>query len=212
MPARSRGFTLLEIIVVLLIMSFISLIMMQGLTHYLKVQERIVVKLSQSHVKYLQSSWLRDAVGGLVSSADPAWAFRGNESGIAGVSIRGLGQSVGIPERLVIRLEKHKVERMLTYYGEPELLEPGRFSAYQLKAEHQGWPLFAVQTKSHFEFVDVLGHRHAEWPPKNTRVKGLPEAIVLVNEEKEEGAKTIQWLSIKGDRRPPRGHQQQGAW
>ncbi len=209
---KHQGFTLLEVIVVLLIMSFITVMMMEGLTHYLKVQERISNKLSESHVSSLQSFWFRDVVGGLMSSEDASWQFTGNATRFAGVSVKGLDQQEGVPSRFVMDLDRHDERLWLTYYPESQLRVPDQLTAYQLIKKAEAWVLFPVLDQVHFVYVGVDGQQYAQWPPKNTRVKGLPEGVIMRGEKRKGEVlgygysyEYEQWASVKGDKRAPHG-------
>lgn len=79
---RKQGaFTLLEMIVVLLVVSFIGTLLMQGLSYASKANQSLHQNLGRGQVRALTFDWFRDAVENLVApeAGEVRWRLRGDE-------------------------------------------------------------------------------------------------------------------------------------
>ncbi len=80
---RKQGaFTLLEMIVVLLVVSFIGTLLMQGLSYASKANQSLHQSLGRGQVRALTFDWFRDAVENLVApeAGEVRWRLRGTNS------------------------------------------------------------------------------------------------------------------------------------
>lgn len=85
--ARARGFTLLETIVTLVIVSMIVVVLMQALRHSLALRTRILHHEQAARMDALQEQWFRDTVhGALADLPDGLGAMQGGASGFELVS------------------------------------------------------------------------------------------------------------------------------
>ncbi|MBN8793579.1 MAG: type II secretion system protein [Stenotrophomonas nitritireducens] len=77
--ARPRGFTLLEVIVTLVIVSLLITVLMQMLSHALGVRTRLLHYQERARVAFLQESWFRDTVASAqLDDSDGNPALRGS--------------------------------------------------------------------------------------------------------------------------------------
>lgn len=88
---RKQGaFTLLEMIVVLLVVSFIGTLLMQGLSYASKANQSLHQSLGRGQVRALTFDWFRDAVENLVApeAGEVRWRLRGDELSFEAMSAR----------------------------------------------------------------------------------------------------------------------------
>lgn len=75
-PMRGRhaaaGFTLLEAIVTLVVVSLLVAVLMQALSHALNLRTRLLRVQAEARTDFLQEAWFRDAVGGAQADFDNA--------------------------------------------------------------------------------------------------------------------------------------------
>ncbi len=77
-PGRQRGFTLLEAIVTLVIVSMLVTALMQVLTSALGIRTRLLHHQETARVAFLQEGWFRDAVASAqIDDSDGSPAFEG---------------------------------------------------------------------------------------------------------------------------------------
>lgn len=76
-PRGARGFTLLEAIVTLVIVSLLVTVLMQALSHSLSLRTRLLRFQGEARVAFLQEAWFRETVAG--AQADLASASGGLE-------------------------------------------------------------------------------------------------------------------------------------
>lgn len=106
---RVRGFTLLEMIVVLLIVSLISALLMQGFLYMAGVYAVVDRKQKVMQINQLSGGWLADSIRGLVNGVDgAAWVehsakpFTGSEQGFEGVGLTALSTAGGVVSPLIV--------------------------------------------------------------------------------------------------------------
>lgn len=103
---RKQGaFTLLEMIVVLLVVSFIGTLLMQGLSYASKANQSLHQSLGRGQVRALTFDWFRDAVENLVApeAGEVRWRLRGDELSFEAMSAAALDRRAGIPTPLAFR-------------------------------------------------------------------------------------------------------------
>ena len=71
-PGRQRGFTLLEAIVTLVIVSMLVTVLMQALGQAMSLRTRLLRFDGENRTAALQDSWFRESVGGVQRDVEPA--------------------------------------------------------------------------------------------------------------------------------------------
>ncbi|TDK29977.1 prepilin-type N-terminal cleavage/methylation domain-containing protein [Luteimonas terrae] len=69
---RMRGFTLLEAVVTLVVVSLLVAILMQSLSHALSLRTRLLRVQAEARTDFLQEAWFREAVGAAQADFDNA--------------------------------------------------------------------------------------------------------------------------------------------
>jgi|GEM_PF-1109506 len=177
---NSRGITLFEMLVVLVIVSLVGGLLMQALWQVLDVRGRT---LSQIHYQErgLQSErWFRDAVNSLVAEVDriEEGVFRGDRDGFSGTSLASLDEPYGVPARISWRIQGDD--------GAYSLIMSGKEENYELMRLRDG--------PAGFRYLDEEGAWHEEWPSSDfgTPDAQLPRAISFRGEGPR---KPVFWLA-----------------
>lgn len=162
MGAVSRGFTLMESLVMLLLVSFATLLMFQMLGNYRVAKERIVAQSAGIDRRALFGGWFRDSIRSLQASARTE--FRGDAHSLSGVS---LNPAVATPGAGVA------IAWSLARSGD----------AWEIRYSEDGrelWRLPLAQARdASFAYLDAQGDSHDTWPPALGLATPLPAAVVL---------------------------------
>lgn len=154
MTRNGRGFTLVEVLVVLVIASLVSVLLFQMLGQTLRIRGRFAEQLSESQTGRMRADWLRHALQSLQTEpATSAGRFQGRADALSGPSAAPIGG--GAPAVRPIRLE-----------WQPR--DGGWVLAYE--DERGRWLLWeaAAAERPGFAYLDEQGQSHAQWPPPGT--------------------------------------------
>jgi len=125
--ARQRGFTLLEMMVVLLLVGMISAMLMQGFIYVAGIFSSVERRQQHWQQQMLQRSWLQESVRSLTNGVDGPLAqpyfFHGDEHGFTGLAQHGLSYAGGVarPVRIQWQLERDGERGLLLLYREIRL-------------------------------------------------------------------------------------------
>ena len=181
------GFTLLEVLVVLVLVSLVVGFLMQGFSHVLKLRVYFVGQAEQQQTRILKEQWFRTLVG----SVTPAYSegvdqFQGEKTELIGLTMASLDSRPGVPVPLHLRLVN----------------EDGAVELRYLTAGGAEWVLGQWQdAEGKFEYLDKKGNWHTRWPPGLGVHEQLPVAIQL-NVAKP--LRPTQWLVNIPGRKEPR--------
>lgn len=137
----SSGFTLLEMIVVLLLVSMLSGMLMQGFVYMSGVYSAVERRRSFAQSQRLLEGWLRNSIQGVVNGVDGQVGrdiqFEGEEFSLRGISFSPLvgqtsssGYRVGGAHKIEWRLKKEG-ETLTLLYGEAPIA--GNLKWYTVK-------------------------------------------------------------------------------
>lgn len=162
---RSFGFTLVEILVVLIIVGMVAGILMQALSQIYKLQGRFGQQLAQSQVGAMYADWFRQIVQGLQTDVPlGADKFSGTETSLQGLSTSPLSSDYGVPARVTLKtVFDHGMSRL------------------QYESGSQRTDLFAWSGKAagKFVYLDAGGEPHDQWPPPLGQWPQLPSVVML---------------------------------
>ncbi|WP_250657382.1 prepilin-type N-terminal cleavage/methylation domain-containing protein [Alkalimarinus coralli] len=134
-PVRNSGFTLLEMLVVVLLVALLSSVLMQGFVYMAGIYGAVERRQDLARSQYLLEGWLRDSIQGMVNGVDgpvgKGVRFEGDETSFKGISLEPLvgleGQGgatdgislphVRVPHKIEWRLEQ-TVDAVKLRYGE----------------------------------------------------------------------------------------------
>lgn len=164
-PASARGFSLMEMLVTLMLVSFATMLMFQMLGSYRIALERVQGQAATVDRRVLFAEWFRDSVHGLFIAKNVE--FDGDERHFRGISLNPLFASEGAPTRVEWRLEQDGGRAEIVY------VEDGK---ERLRIPLEGTP------DAHFSYLDEAGKSSARWPPQlgDYGPSSLPAVVVLV--------------------------------
>jgi general secretion pathway protein J len=172
--SRSTGFTILEMLVVLIIVGFVSSILFEALGQIYKLQSRFGLQLAQSQQGAMYTDWFRQVVQGLQTDFENGKEkFQGSESEFTGVSTSPLSADYGVPTTVTLTLQYNSIEEAT------ELL----YGANEKKTKLSSW---AGRKTARFIYVDAKGDQHDTWPPPFDIWPQLPNMILLQTEKDSE--------------------------
>lgn len=128
---RQQGFTLLEMIVVLLLVGMISAMLMQGFIYVAGIFNSVERRQQYWQQQTLQRAWLQESVRSLTNGVDGPLAeglfFNGDEQGFTGLALHGLSYAggVGRPTRIQWQLQADEQRGLLLSYREIKLHQAG---------------------------------------------------------------------------------------
>lgn len=167
---RARGFTLLEMLVVLLIAGMALVLTTQALGQYQRAHTRAIASERSGREQRNSEAWFRESVRGLQApapvpgaAAETEATFEGDARGFRGTTLAPVLQGQGIPTAQRWRIEAEGG------YERLELEEAGRTLALSLP------PAAAMR----LHYLDAEGALHDRWPPALGAWPQLPDAIVL---------------------------------
>ena len=154
---RVRGFTLMEMMVVLVLISLTTALLFEALGSFRQANARIAARTADQRESALALAWLQDSVAGL--RADREQPFEGDREQLSGLSLSPLGGGAGAPASIVWRLD----ERSLHY-------RQGEAAALTI----------TLTGFRGFGYLDAEGKPHSQWPPGKGLHPELPAAVLLV--------------------------------
>jgi len=164
---KSRGFTILEMLVVLIIIGFITSILFQALDQIYKLQSRFGMQLAQSQQGAMYTDWYRQVVQGMqVDFANGTEKFKGSETQFTGTTTSPLSTEYGTPKTVSINLQYDR------YAETTELL----YVVGDQKMKLFSWD---GGKNARFTYVDTKGEQHDTWPPEFGLWPQLPSMILL---------------------------------
>ncbi|GEM_PF-601861 len=204
-----RGFTLLEMLVVLVIFALVSLLLFTLLSQVLQIRARLTDQLAAIRQEAVKETWFRESTRAVLADytptpnpyffqSRPPQVFYGKADEFGGLTLMPLDESAGQPMSFAWLLRREQGWTLLLYR-----------TASQQEWEVLRWPGHVGL----FQYLDKDKNWHDQWPPpvsaaeKNnifSQVKPppqLPEAIVLHGSKQHQ---PFTWLvAIPGDKENP---------
>jgi prepilin-type N-terminal cleavage/methylation domain-containing protein len=203
MKRRKAGFTLVEVLVVLVIGALVSALLFQMLAQTYRLRSRFAEQLGQSQNGRMREDWLRQALRGLESLAQDAPSrFAGRSTSLQGLTSAPIG-----PRGASLR--------------DFRLEWAPRASGWELRYSdgEAPWPLWTAGAAGRpgLRYIDDQGGEHEQWPPPGspaarqiagfsaTPVQSVPEwqqlpAAVLVSWYDLAGREQVVVAVVGGDR------------
>ncbi len=159
---HARGFTLVEMLVVLVLTSLIATLLMQGMSFLWRLQSHYDDILNARAYQSMYVDWWRQSISGLLTDTPQGPdRFRGTAQDIHGLSLFAYGQTPGIPGRLAWSITINDGQTVLAHY-------------------HQA--VFALPEGSRFAYLDDQRRKHDTWPPPQGLFPQLPAVVVILSE------------------------------
>lgn len=191
LPARTAGFTLLEMLVVLVLMGLLTALVAQALGGLAAIDNSLERAEQRLRQDYLAEHQLRELVGGLVPDPALDHDFAGNARSFAGLSLGSLAARPGVPLPVQVRIESGA--------DGPQLVMAGGASDAPTE---QRWALGPGDWG--WRYLDPAGQWRPTWPEERVTTvfqPQLPRAVALVETTDD----TPRWLlAVAADPRPRR--------
>jgi len=168
-PGSQPGFTLVEMLVVLLIVGMASGLLFEGAAQLMGMQARLERQLTRLRGEAMHADWLRQVVQGLQPDyADGRQIFKGSSAGFSGLTTNPLTARYAALQPFAVTLTRDATHNsMLLTYGSGSKAST-IFS----------WP----GALGRLRYLDDRGNAHEDWPPPQGLWPQLPRGITLEGE------------------------------
>ncbi len=165
---NSRGFTLLEILVVLVIVGLTSTLLYQMSSFFFTIHNRVLIHVDRQHEAMLSREWLSQTVSHMAPDYDQRFGgVTGNSNSLSFLSLSSLDGEQGIAQRVQWIIAPSVAGSELKYQGRNE-------NVWTVASFKRGAELV-------FRFRDGSGTWHNQWPPEKAGAPDLPDLILLSN-------------------------------
>lgn len=166
--SNARGFTLVEILVVMIITGFIVAILLQALHQVFRLQTHFGHEIFHTQKGAMYTDWFRQSINGLMPDhKDGKNRFSGELRQMRGLTLSPLGSESGALRPFAWRLEfDPRSGQTGLYYG------GGQPDERILVLAWDG-------NSGHFSYVDAENKAHESWPPFLGKWPQLPRTIYL---------------------------------
>ena len=165
-PSLVRGFTLVEMLVVLLIVGMAATILFDAAAQVMNIQAHFGTQLTRLRDEAMPADWLRQLVEGLQPDyPNGKQIFKGSPRAMSGLTTNALSAGYGGLEAfsLVLQQDAARGETVLRYGTEKNAPELMRWTGDQ----------------GRFRYADAKGGLYDAWPPPLGSWPQLPTAIYL---------------------------------
>ena len=162
----SAGFTLLEILVVLVLTSLVTGILLQGLQQVYRLQSHFGAEIFHAQHGAMRIDWFRGSINGIMPDHDDGkMRFKGESRRMSGLTMAPLDAPDGALVPFVWRIDfDSKIGEMALYAGD------GTEAQLVLN-----WP----GNEGRLLYLDGEGNSHEFWPPFSGRLPQVPSMILL---------------------------------
>lgn len=166
----SRGFTLIEVMVALVITSLLVSVLVSALYYMFRVQDSLEREVVTRESDLRAKAWFADAVAGcLPVDMSAGSAFAGSEMEIRCETTAALQPAYsGVPTLVVFAIKRGQGDQMLLTYQEPAQKD----SRPRVIAE---WSASGAS----FRYVNIKGMETDRWPKNKTDLETLPRLVRL---------------------------------
>lgn len=181
------GFTLMEMLVTLMLISFATMLMFQMLGSYRIANERVREQAGTIDRGALFNAWFRDSVQGLYAA--PNLHFTGDREHFSATTLNPLYAPAGRPTAIEWKLREGA---------------DGTAEVVYVEDAHERWSLPLQGTRTaRFAYYAEDWRQHDAWPPRLGKVdaEALPALVGLVRED--EGGEKPMLAAVLGPLTPP---------
>lgn len=158
-----RAFTLIEMLVVMVIVSLLITVIMQGFGYSLGLYQRVVTTQKNAYSEVLAYNWLRSSLGISVAARPRDLGLEGNASEVTTYSYQPLVERVGLKTRISWQLIQDSDNLRLAYRE-----GNASFDVYRWPAATGRW-----------EYMDEKQQWHHKWPAEKSALTPLPSAVKI---------------------------------
>ncbi len=177
----SRGITLLEMLVVLILVSLISTLVLEGFSYIFRLRLSLFTQLDNVQHGTMQAYWFHQTTTGLTPDyLESEHQFEGNNKSFHGLTLSPLDAPAGVPMAFGWKLETQETPK-----GNMTKL-------YYQTGNGTLWEVLSWKgTQGQFSYQSPDGRWHTRWPPALKRHAHLPTMILF---EGKRHQKTLQWI------------------
>ena len=173
MKSKYVGFTLLEMLVVLVLVAFISTLILQGFSFTFQLRSRFLEQLDNLQRGAIQEHWFRSSTAAIVTDyINGEHIFKGKEREFSGLTIVALDAKMGVPMNFVWQLKQVDGIMVLRYQNS--------------KGEY--WKVTQwLGEEGYFRYMARNGDWYEQWPPKlGIELPQIPHAILFLGQRRQE--------------------------
>jgi prepilin-type N-terminal cleavage/methylation domain-containing protein len=164
-----KGFTILEMLVVIAISAMLVTMLLQGLQHVMNLHHRFGVELDRNRQVAMRQSWLTQLIEGLHPDfINGSNKFQGSEFELKGISNGVFTQHLGVPTPFSLKLRYDSGDnRTILEYTE---------------SAQKDTPLTLLSwagRRGRFTYIDHKQQLHDRWPPELDQNQQIPSGIEL---------------------------------
>lgn len=163
---RATGFTLLEMLIVLLLVVFVSMLLMQGMSQVITLRLRLLAQVERQRTETLEASWFKEIASYISApiSGDKSGYFEGDDDEFSGMCLASLINGVGSVTHIRVWLEEEDNVLKLLYS----------------EKKKEEWELASwFKGKGKFRYLDSRGSWRRSWPPASETTESVPYGIML---------------------------------
>lgn len=180
-PSRTKGFTLLEIIVVIVLFSLIATLAMQGISYVLAQRSRMALFQQELIKTTLRHQWFQESTSQLlVPPDDKRYQLIGSAESFSGITASPLLFPERAGEQITWVIARSDAGISLTY------VQSNNPDDSALSTEKKLILFEDLRGEAYFRYMDELGQFHEGWPPVDGRYSALPDGIYLYVESADE--------------------------
>lgn len=165
--SKQTGFTLIEVLVVLIITGMVGGVLFQALEHAYRLQDRFGVELFSVQQGQMAADWYRQTIQGLHPDyPDGQSIFHGSNQEFSGLSSNPLSREYGAPTPITWRIRSNR--------------QNGTTQLVYLEEKRETIILSWRGNEARFVYFDEKQAPHDSWPPPLGLWTQLPKRIQLV--------------------------------
>jgi len=162
----SQGFTLVEVLVVLVLVSMLSVLLIDGISQVLQIQVRLSERGASMQQQSLEQSWFRRVLHGTI--ADKEYPFEIKRDRLSGLTLEPLLGQPGVPTPFALSLRVSDGAIALQYSE----------SAYD-PVDLAVWDAGGATESFAFSVVQNDGNLGDRWPSRASDDEQLPRGVGL---------------------------------
>ena len=165
-PRAARGLTLIEMLVVLVLVSLLGTLLIQGGGFFLGQYATVKRVHRDASLAELRRHWFASTLQAMVPSKVEARRFAGDASSFEGVTLQALAAEPGLPVRVRWSIDGDAASHTVVY--EEEDTEP--------------WTVLSTQGDAlAFQYADSARQWHERWPVAEDARERIPRRVRLVS-------------------------------
>jgi len=182
--SKQTGFTLIEVLVVLIIVGMVSGILFQALERAYRLQDRFGLEIFKVQQGQMAADWYRQTVQGLHPDYPKGGSeFWGSSQEFSGLTSNPLSNEYGALTKITWKIRNN--------------LKNGTSELHYLEGVREETVLSWRGNKAKFIYLDEKQAQYDSWPPPMSMTTQIPQLIELVAQDR--GDTIVIVASTKGD-------------